>query len=272
MSKSIGKNLLSNKFKVFPVKFSESSTAVSYLFYKLHQSRDQDNDKPSGRTLFVINIPPYCTEECFGRLFSDCGSVERVVFQRTTGSEHTKEELKSLNYNPNIIHGYKVAYIVFREPEHCAAAMNLTDDSPRLLSTNEHPLSVGIKKWCEDYNEAIADINELQEGIDKYMNVYDKNVEEKIRTEKEMDGVPDEEGWVTVTRHGNKPVTLRNESQDKKAVQKMKKKQSQKELKNFYVFQIRESKMKHIDELRKKLEEDKHRIALMKESRKYRPY
>jgi hypothetical protein len=44
------------------------------------------------------------------------------------------------------------------------------------------------------------------------------------------------------------------------------------ELKNFYRFQIRDEKMKQLDMLRKKFEEDKQKVAKMKESRKFRPF
>jgi len=45
-----------------------------------------------------------------------------------------------------------------------------------------------------------------------------------------------------------------------------------KELKNFYTFQIRESKMQNIMEIRKKFEEDKRKIELLKQSRRFKPF
>jgi ribosomal RNA-processing protein 7 len=45
-----------------------------------------------------------------------------------------------------------------------------------------------------------------------------------------------------------------------------------KELKYFYRFQIREEKTKKLAMLRKKFEEDKLKVAKMKESRQFKPF
>jgi ribosomal RNA-processing protein 7 len=57
---------------------------------------------------------------------------------------------------------------------------------------------------------------------------------------------------------------------DKPKNRKRKKKNT--ELKNFYRFQIRDDKMKQLDVLRKKFEEDKERVIKMKEARKFNPF
>ncbi len=44
------------------------------------------------------------------------------------------------------------------------------------------------------------------------------------------------------------------------------------ELKNFYRFQIREDKMKQLDTLRKRFDEDRERVAKMKDARKFKPF
>ena len=45
-----------------------------------------------------------------------------------------------------------------------------------------------------------------------------------------------------------------------------------KELLNFYQFQLRESKRQHIAELCQKFEEDKQKVAEMKNKQKFKPY
>ena len=54
--------------------------------------------------------------------------------------------------------------------------------------------------------------------------------------------------------------------------QRSRKKKKQLELKNFYRFQIRQEKVEKLEELRQKFEEDKQRVAMMKESRKFKPF
>lgn len=56
-------------------------------------------------------------------------------------------------------------------------------------------------------------------------------------------------------------------------VQRQKKKKKKPlELKNFYRHQIREAKREQLAKLRTQFEEDKARIAKMKEARKFRPH
>lgn len=69
-----------------------------------------------------------------------------------------------------------------------------------------------------------------------------------------------------LSRNKRKKVT----SADSK--QRSRKKKKQLELKNFYRFQIRQEKVEKLEELRQKFEEDKQRVALMKESRKFKPF
>lgn len=49
-------------------------------------------------------------------------------------------------------------------------------------------------------------------------------------------------------------------------------KKNDKELTNFYRFQIREQKQKKLFDLRKKFEEDREKVAVMKAGRKFKPF
>ena len=61
------------------------------------------------------------------------------------------------------------------------------------------------------------------------------------------------------------------ENADAKA-KNLKKKKKDTELKNFYRFQIREEKMKQLDQLRRKFDEDKKKVERMKATRKFNPF
>jgi len=106
---------------------------------------------------------------------------------------------------------------------------------------------------------------------------------------------PDEDGWVTVSRHtGRKPVVTRSlkaqvfylsQQKFKKVMQPYfiiikqarlkavaERKRKKKELSNFYKFQMKEEKIKRIDDLRSKFEADKEKQLKMKQDRKFKPY
>jgi hypothetical protein len=46
-----------------PIKFSEKQQASHYLYVREHRVREGTQSTwPQKRTLFVLNVPPYCTE------------------------------------------------------------------------------------------------------------------------------------------------------------------------------------------------------------------
>lgn len=52
-----------------PIKFSEKQQASHYLYVREHRVREGTKSSwPQKRTLFVLNVPPYCTEvsRCLG--------------------------------------------------------------------------------------------------------------------------------------------------------------------------------------------------------------
>lgn len=60
---------------------------------------------------------------------------------------------------------------------------------------------------------------------------------------KEEEGVPDDEGWVKVTRRGRRPVLPRTEAASLRVLEREKRKRARKELLNFYAWQHRQTKM-----------------------------
>jgi len=47
---------------VIQVKVAETSRVVRHLYIKEHNVTDTHSCKPNGRTLLVLNVPPYITE------------------------------------------------------------------------------------------------------------------------------------------------------------------------------------------------------------------
>ncbi|XP_072863205.1 putative ribosomal RNA-processing protein 7 homolog B [Chlorocebus sabaeus] len=91
----------------------------------------------------------------------------------------------------------------------------------------------------------------------------------EAKAKEEEEGVPDEEGWVKVTRRGRRPVLPRTEAASLRVLERERRKRARKELLNFYAWQHRESKMEHLAQLRKKFQEDKQKIELGWAQRKF---
>ncbi|XP_066214683.1 ribosomal RNA-processing protein 7 homolog A [Saccopteryx leptura] len=253
------------------IKFSEKQQTCHYLYMKEHRVREGTKSSwPQKRTLFVLNVPPYCTEECLSRLLSPCGPVQSVELQGKPELAESLKEPKSKIFHPKPVSGFQVAYVVFQKPSGVSAALALK--GPLLVSTESHPVKTGIHKWISDYAESVLDPEALQVEVDTFMEAYDKKIAEEEAKAKEEEGVPDDEGWVKVTRRGRRPVLPRTEAASLRVLEREKRKRARKELLNFYAWQHRETKMEHLAQLRKKFEEDKQRIELMRAQRKFRPY
>jgi len=259
-------------FTVLQTRFNKKSTAGHCLYIKQHNVHSEEC-KPRDRTLLILNIPPYCDHECLSRLFSNCGRVTRVYLHETPNSKAPPINESEFFKTVADLKGFKVGYVVFKNAGSIEKALRLPYDEPLILSTKEHPLQTGMKKWCAEYAESCkVDISGMQEEINTWLADYDKRVEEEKQREKAMDGVPDEDGWITVTKHGRNKGIPRTEAHEKRTLAKEAHRRKQKELLNFYAFQVRESKKEHIAQLRQKFEEDKQKIALMKAARKFKPY
>lgn len=164
---------------------------------------------------------------------------------------------------------FKIAYIVFKKVAHLDRALKLTNLKPMYSTSID--IKLGLDKWIEQHNSSIMLSKTIKENIEEFMKSYDQTVKREKEKEKLLEQ-EDDEGWVTVTKRGKVQSFARSEKVENKILAKEEINKKRKELKNFYTFQIRESKMKHIVALRQKFEEDKKKIAQIKQSRRFKPF
>uniref|UniRef100_T1JBL4 RRM domain-containing protein n=1 Tax=Strigamia maritima TaxID=126957 RepID=T1JBL4_STRMM len=258
-------------YRVLPVKFSEQFATCRAMYFKQHLVRDPHPLKPVDQTLIVLNVPPYCNEQCLKRIFSIVGQVKSIYFHEKPTSG-VNEETNSNFFESHTIQGYKVAYVVFDQPKSVKKALKMKFKTPCMLSTKDEPLTVGVEKWSIEYANSFPKIDKLQAEIDEFMKDYETTIQKEKEIEKKKADEPDDEGWVTVSSRGKKKGFARTETNVEKINKKETKKRGQRELLNFYTFQIRDAKRDHIAELMKNFEEDKKKIALLRASRKFKPY
>lgn len=254
-------------FSALELKLTEDSVSPHTIYFKEHSVREHTLDKPSGRTLLVVNIPPYVDEKGISNAFREAGTIESVqLCLKPTATDVKPKQTFIPDCNTASFH---VAYIVFKKVSELDKALKLTELQP--VNSNGHVVKSGLKKWIHDYNNSIYQPKLLKEKVETFMKKYDEQMKSAEKKEKELEQ-EDDEGWVTVTKRGKVQSFARSDKVENKIVIKEEKKNKRKELKNFYTFQIRESKMKHIVSLRQKFEEDKKKIAQIKQSRRFKPF
>ncbi|TRY82152.1 hypothetical protein DNTS_009463 [Danionella cerebrum] len=231
-------------------------------------------------------------------LFSRFGAVESVeLCEKPGAAEQQTDAHLSQFFKGAKRRCFKVAYVVFRNPSSVETAKRHPVNEPLVVQaaktglssemhthththTQSHAQSVLTavscsSEWIEEYSESLVKASSLQEAVDQFMISFDTHREQEVeRRKKEAElQQEDEEGWVKVTK-SNRSVKLRphSESANQKTLQREDRKRKRKELLNFYSWQHRNTQREHIAELRKKFEEDKQRIALLRAQRKFRPY
>eukprot|EP00597_Dinobryon_sp_UTEXLB2267_P004223 CAMPEP_0170067522 /NCGR_PEP_ID=MMETSP0019_2-20121128/6834_1 /TAXON_ID=98059 /ORGANISM="Dinobryon sp., Strain UTEXLB2267" /LENGTH=208 /DNA_ID=CAMNT_0010274925 /DNA_START=1571 /DNA_END=2197 /DNA_ORIENTATION=+ len=196
-------------------------------------------------------------------LFSRFGEVESISV-----SEFEKDQ----NINS------RFAHVQFTKKSAVSAALKASENEYNDAG-NEVASQFGLKplnklvKSIEEIKSMYAFIDEnpseLKEEVDQFMQTFEENeLSEKLDKEKRLNEA-DADGFMPVKNRNKrkKEVVL-----DSKQRSRKKKNKKQTELKNFYRFQIRQEKVEQLEELRKKFEEDKQRVAAMKDARKFKPF
>ncbi|XP_053669800.1 ribosomal RNA-processing protein 7 homolog A [Anopheles nili] len=250
-------------FTGITLKFEKDDTQGHQLFIKENASKAVCKQKPSGRTLYVLNVPPYATEEALLHAFTKAGTVERVVLQE----KPSDKESAPIDVMAKNVFCFKVAYVVFEKATSLKKVLKTRKINP--LHSEETQLLTGVAKWSKEYQERIPDPAKLQKEIDEYMESYDQKVEQKKI--EEQNNAADEDGWVKVSSK-NSGVFTQKQAVVKKLENKLDSDRNTKELKNFYTFQIREAKKNDIISLRKKYDRDLKKMEQIKKAKRFKPY
>jgi len=230
-----------------------------YFFYKKHVSTDEN----SGRTLFVTNVPPHYNYEDITEIFSCFGPVESVDIQQVGSSKSahvTYEEEPSIK-----------RALAFKE-SHTQGDFKKADKKKKdqvenvpvqVSSSYGQSQPLGMKKWIAEYQSMRPQVDTLQLQVDKFTEAFDLRTEQEKKQGQEAE--VDEEGFIKVK--ARRPSKLKRQSTDQP-----KKKKSKKNLVYFYSFERREEQRKNVEELQRKFQQDKVRIAKLTATRKFRPY
>lgn len=243
------------------------------IFIKEYSAKKLHTKLPEQRTLLILNVPPYVHENELKHAFHPIGEVEDVYLgidldDLPPMDDNTSEPPFSKYFNPKkTIDKFKCAWLVFKASRSLRAALKETEVV--MYESDKTILVTGLDKWMSEYTNQIPNEKDLQSEVDKYMNVFE--VDEMKEKEDEKRAETDEDGWTVVKKSGKNAGFQQKESIISKIEDKIASGKSKKELANFYTFQIRESKQRHIVSMRKRFESDKRKVEQMKKERKFKP-
>ncbi|KXN69375.1 hypothetical protein CONCODRAFT_79347, partial [Conidiobolus coronatus NRRL 28638] len=255
------------------------------LFVKEHVNYTNDPATPSGRTLFLLNLPVDATQQDIKKFFGSAGKVLTVDFKSSNSHKlnssinksttPTEKALRHL-FQPNDSTQFNVpgnfALVVFLEEEGLKKVFKWGNKVQKWelqrLETNQ----IGLNFFKKQYQEERVDMDKLTVFVNEYISELEKHKAKQEKIQLKSSNEPDEDGFVTVSYTNsnkgasNDGITVKAFKADE-VIEVKKKEQS-----SFYRFQTRENKRDQLAQLRSKFEEDKKKIANMKAKRQFKPY
>eukprot|EP01038_Epipyxis_sp_PR26KG_P011302 gene11302-15162_t len=267
-----------NGFRVIDIPLPRSGCFHS-LFIKEHTERSSTNIKSitqTGPILFVGNI-----DYEFNMSNENIDIYLRFLFEQF--GDVKSISISSLDESSTINHGYsRFAHLEYKKPSSLKNALNAANSLYfqvcKKMLENDGSANRELKSIAElksSYLFVDENPDDLQEEVDEYMKDFEENENIlKLELEKSLNEV-DADGFIKVKNRSKRKRLHEPQTIKKNGVQKMKdtrKKRKNLELKNFYRFQIREDKIAKLDQLRKRFDADKEKVAKMKEARKFKPF
>ncbi|KAI9501019.1 ribosomal RNA-processing protein 7-domain-containing protein [Coemansia spiralis] len=134
----------------------------------------------------------------------------------------------------------------------------------------------GLARYIYEHRASRPPTDLLKTEVNSYMAKFEEAQYERERMLAQQQNVPDDDGFITVIRRGrntkNKDGSATVTAASAEEAREAAKKKTDVVFGNMYRFQVRERKNNQLLELRKKFEEDKEKIARMRQSRLFRPY
>ncbi|KAK2821758.1 hypothetical protein FQN49_007702 [Arthroderma sp. PD_2] len=286
-----------------PATSSFLEPATHYFYIQPHTPRIPDADSP--RSLFVVNIPTTSTETHFRHLFGTqlaSGRVERVDFhygatsstkptqppqasEGTRGKKRKRETAEDCEKALETIHlppawdrelrpsgSHAVVTFVDRPSMEASlkAVKKASKPSPTTITWGEgieHKLpQLGMSRYTNHLTtHRYPSRSDLLRSVNEYMTVFTRLEEAQAAEAAKQTQIPDEDGFITVTR-GPKRSRDDGKEEELKALAE-RQREKNKGLGDFYRFQMREKRKERQGELLRKFEEDKRRVEEMKKRR-----
>lgn len=240
------------------------------------EEEEEDGPKPN-RTLFVCNVPRAFSFEDVASVFSCFGQVEQVLLRGGNPmasvfvpfSQQTLEEAgggavaAAARDAPA-----QSAYVVYESRAAVDKAVEADVSGSCQPYVDGSGAAGGMRGWLEEYKSHRPDPARLQAQVDRFMEGFDRRTEMERRAAA-AGPVVDEDGFTLVTRRSRNRT---KSTESTVLVRQTKKRKSDRELLDFYRFQRREKKKEELAVLRRKFDEDKRRVAQMKEQRRFKPF
>ncbi|KAK6727711.1 hypothetical protein RB195_005411 [Necator americanus] len=245
----------SDNLKFLRYSISDRYCVPRQLFLKV--------DKSNEYSLIVGNVPAYLPKDAvvgFIKQFVPI-PISEVVTQRSNASDGSTSC------------GQLTFSVRFEDPKGVGIALSKCQDvGPYKACDFADPeIPSVLQTSVALYRRLFPSAEDIQRSATAFIEKQDEEVQEAKRTAKRKFTEPDEEGWITVTKAAKRVgKVMKVKKEDVPLMGSLNKKKNHVDL-AFYSFDKKNTKTKKLNELREKFMQDKKRIALLKNARKFNP-
>ncbi|GME35915.1 hypothetical protein GTA08_BOTSDO09604 [Neofusicoccum parvum] len=258
-----------------------------YLYIRPHAPKVPDADTP--RSLFASNLPIDATEASLRALFAKQlggARIERVDIEgarpkksgrgsvisakagkkRKRGAEISFGDIElPQTWDAEILSSGSGAVLVFVDKTSAEMAMKEISRAAKkraeILWNSD--VSLGFERYRTHHELTFPARDILQATVNGYLGQFSAMEAARAKALKQQRNVPDDDGFVTVTRGGRAGPARLEEAQA--AAEKLKERQKPPE--DFYRFQTREKKKENAERLKREFQEDRKRVERMRARR-----
>lgn len=263
------------------------------------------------RSLFLVNVPIDSTEQHIRAIFTSllgAGRFEKVTFESerdtkpvintlpgvtVVAQKSKKRKQDAVNdeegdrsalptvWDRSIKRSGSTAVAVLADEKSVELALKAIK---KAVKTGEYPVwgagvkerkvpALGSARYITHQKMKYPSSEVLQAAVDNFMAQWNEREEEEVRAAKRMRNVPDEDGFITVTRGGRTGPARQHDAEEARRKEMEKEEAKRKAMGDFYRFQGRERRKEEQGELLKRFEEDRKRVEALKSERKgkFRP-
>lgn len=244
-------------FTVVHLKHRSDRNTWHQLFVKEHKHKPANDRFPDGKTLCVLNVPPYVNKEHLEFGYRLAGAVDEIIFSIVPEIKEVQPSSDShFNYFPGpnpCMDKFKCAFVTFKTSK--ALRKALAQDEVQLYENNKTILRTGLAKWMTEFLDHHVNETELQKEVEGYLEIFDET-ERQTKEAEQQEQPPDDDGW-TVVKKGKHGGFAQSERILSRLNAKIESGQQKKELKNFYRFQKQHAKQAEVGKLRRRFAADR---------------
>ena len=97
-----------NGFKIIQIAFDKTVESPHLMYFKKHTHQKQNDLTPTDKTIFIVNVPPYCTRKGLQNVFGSHGPIKSIFLQDAPGPVLDRSDEKLMDIFKNEVYQFKV--------------------------------------------------------------------------------------------------------------------------------------------------------------------